>query len=66
MTLSGGTRAQLGDDAPALTAGGYAYIGVYSGDSNYTGYTGAVEPLTISQGSLEREHGDLGLDRRRR
>src|SRR6202795_2886411 len=32
-------------------AGSYSYIGVYSGDSNYTGYTGAVEPLTINQGS---------------
>ena len=35
----------------ALTAGSYSFIGVYSGDSNYTGYTGAVEPLTINQGS---------------
>ena len=31
----------------ALSAGGYSYIGVYSGDSNYTGYIGAVEPLTV-------------------
>jgi len=35
----------------ALTAGSYAYVGVYSGDGNYTGYVGAVEPLTISQSS---------------
>ena len=35
----------------ALTAGSYAYIGVYSGDGNYTGSVGAVEPLTVSQGS---------------
>ncbi len=35
----------------ALTAGSYSFIGVYSGDSNYTGYTGAVEPLTINQAS---------------
>jgi hypothetical protein len=34
----------------ALTAGSYAYIGVYSGDSNYTGAVGAVEPLKINQG----------------
>jgi hypothetical protein len=32
----------------ALMAGSYSYIGVYSGDSNYAGSTGAVEPLTIS------------------
>ncbi len=35
----------------ALTSGSYAFIGVYSGDSNYTGYTGAVEPLTINKAS---------------
>ena len=35
----------------ALTAGSYSFIGVYSGDSNYTGYTGAVEPLTINKAS---------------
>ena len=34
-----------------LTAGSYSFIGVYSGDSNYTGYTGAVEPLTVSKAS---------------
>src|SRR5437879_7593514 len=33
-----------------LMAGSYSYIAVYSGDSNYSGSTGAVEPLTISQG----------------
>ena len=43
-------RAQLGATA-ALTAGSYSYIGVYSGDSNYAGYTGAVEPLTINKAS---------------
>ena len=35
----------------ALTPGSYSFIAVYSGDSNYTGYTGAVEPLTINQNS---------------
>ena len=34
-----------------LAAGAYSFIAVYSGDSNYTGSTSAVEPLTISQGS---------------
>src|SRR5205085_1702135 len=35
----------------AITAVSYSYIAIYSGDSNYTGSTGAVEPLTINQGS---------------
>ena len=30
-----------------MVAGGYSYIAVYSGDGNYTGSVGAVEPLTI-------------------
>ena len=33
----------------ALTAGSYSYIGVYSGDSNYTGFTTGPETLTINQ-----------------
>ncbi len=35
----------------ALAAGGYSFIGVYSGDSNYKGYQGAIEPLSISKAS---------------
>ena len=50
VTLSGGSVPNSSTTA-ALTAGSYSFIGVYSGDSNYTGYTGAVEPLTINQGS---------------
>ncbi len=34
-----------------LAAGAYSFVAVYSGDSNYTGSTSPVEPLTISQGS---------------
>src|SRR5579863_5949115 len=34
-----------------LPAGSYSYQAVYSGDSNYAGSTGAVEPLTVSQGT---------------
>jgi len=34
-----------------LTAGSYSFIAIYSGDSNYAGSTGAVEPLTVSQGT---------------
>jgi hypothetical protein len=51
VTLSGGVVANSATTA-ALTAGGYAFIGVYSGDSNYTGYVGGVEPLTINKASL--------------
>jgi uncharacterized repeat protein (TIGR01451 family) len=37
---------------PALLAGSYQFQASYkSGDSNYSGSTSAVEPLTISQGS---------------
>ena len=36
----------------ALTAGSYAYIAVYSGDTNYAESVGAAEPLTINQGTL--------------
>ena len=50
VTLSGGSVPNSATTA-ALTAGSYSFIGVYSGDSNYTGYVGAVEPLTINQGS---------------
>jgi len=35
----------------ALAAGSDAYIAVYSGDSNYAGSTGAVEPLTVGKAS---------------
>jgi hypothetical protein len=34
-----------------LAAGVYSFIADYSGDSNYTGSTSAVEALTINQGS---------------
>ena len=48
MTLSGGTvpNSSL---SPTLTEGGYAFIGVYSGDTNYASSTGAPEPLSINQ-----------------
>ncbi len=48
VTLTGGVVPNSATTA-ALTAGSYSYIGVYSGDSNYTPSTGAVEPLTINQ-----------------
>gem|GEM_PF-4218729 len=51
MTLTGTGAVPSSATTPALTAGSYSYIGVYSGDSNYKGYTGAVEPLTVNQGS---------------
>ncbi len=50
VTLSGGIVPNS-TATGALTAGGYAYIGVYSGDSNYASSVGAVEPLTVNQAS---------------
>jgi len=50
VTLVNGTVPNSALTA-GLTAGSYSCIGVYSGDSNYKGYTGAVEPLTVNQGS---------------
>jgi len=50
VTLVNGTVPNSALTA-GLTAGSYSYIGVYRGDSNYKGYTGAVEPLTVNQGS---------------
>ncbi len=47
VTLSAGGGVPNSATTAALSAGSYAYIGVYSGDSNYTGGVGAVEPLTI-------------------
>ena len=47
VTLSNGAVPNSAATA-ALAAGSYAYIGVYSGDSNYTGSVGAVEPLTVN------------------
>jgi hypothetical protein len=34
-----------------LKPGSYSFIAIYSGDNNYSGSTGAVEPLTINQGT---------------
>ena len=34
-----------------LAAGAYSFIAVYSGDSNYTGSTSAVEPLSVGRGT---------------
>ena len=50
VSLNGGSVPNSATTA-ALTAGGYSFIGVYSGDSNYASSVGAVEPLTVNQGS---------------
>ena len=49
VTLTGNGSVPNSATTAALAAGGYAYIGVYSGDTNYSGSTGAVEPLSISK-----------------
>src|SRR5207248_2946755 len=48
VALSGGVVPNSANTA-ALAAGSYSYIAIYSGDSNYNGSTGAVEPLTIAK-----------------
>ena len=48
VTLSSGNVPNSAQTT-ALAAGSYSYIAVYSGDSNYNGAKGAVEPLTINQ-----------------
>jgi hypothetical protein len=35
-----------------LAAGAHSFVAVYGGDSNYSGATSAVEPLTVGQGTL--------------
>ena len=45
VTLSGGVVPNSAATV-ALAAGSFSYVAVYSGDSNYTGSTGAVEPST--------------------
>jgi hypothetical protein len=52
VTLSGGVVPDSSPHGP-LAAGSYSFIAVYSGDSNYTGSTSAVEPLTVSKGSSD-------------
>ena len=45
----------------ALTAGSYSFIGVYSGDSNYTRLHRRGRAVDDQQGVVEREHGDLSI-----
>jgi uncharacterized repeat protein (TIGR01451 family) len=54
VTLSGGL-APNSPATPALPAGGYQFTARYGGDTNYTGSTSAVEPLTISQASTSTQ-----------
>ena len=51
VTLNSNGSVPNSATTAALTAGNYSYIGVYSGDSNYIGYVGAVEPLPSNQGT---------------
>jgi hypothetical protein len=50
VTLANGTVPNS-NTTGALGAGAYSYVAIYSGDSNYTGSTGSVEPLTINKGT---------------
>ena len=49
VTLTAAGTVPNSDTTAALTAGGYSYIAVYSGDSNYKGFVGVIEPLTVKQ-----------------
>ncbi len=51
VTLNANGTVPSSEVKGPLAAGAYSFIAVYSGDSNYTGSTSALEPLTISQGS---------------
>ena len=44
VTLNANGTVPNSTPTAALAAGSYSFIAVYSGDSNYTGYTGPVEP----------------------
>ncbi len=48
-TLPVGTQSS---NHNALGAGDYGFVAVYSGDSNYSGSTGACEPFTIDKAQL--------------
>ncbi len=50
VTLNANGTVPNSTISAALMAGSYSYIAIYSGDSNYKGSTGVVEPLTIGQG----------------
>ncbi len=47
VMLTGTGSVPNSSSTGGLGAGSYSFIAVYSGDSNYTAYTGMVEPLTI-------------------
>ncbi len=51
VTLNANGTVPNSTISAALMAGSYSYIAIYSGDSNYKGSTGVVEPLTIGQGT---------------
>ncbi len=51
VTLTGTGAVPNSTTTTALSAGSYSYIAVYSGDTNYKGSVGTVEPLTVNQGS---------------
>jgi hypothetical protein len=48
VTLTATGTVPNSDTTPALPAGSYQFVAVYSGDSNYKGSTSSVEPLTVT------------------
>ncbi len=51
VTLNSNGTVPNSSTTSALAAGSYSYIAIYSGDNNYKGSTGSVEPLTINKAS---------------
>ena len=52
VTLTAAGTVPNSDTTAALPKGNYSYIAVYSGDANYKGSVGTVEPLIINIASL--------------
>ncbi len=52
VTLNADGTVPISAATTALAAGSYSYIAIYSGDNNYMGATGVVEPLTINKGTI--------------
>ena len=63
VTMSSGTVPHSSTTDP-LQAGGYSYLAVYSGDSNYKGSTGDCEPFSVAKGtsSITTTVFDAGTD----
>ncbi len=67
VTLTGAGLVPNSSETDPLQAGSYSYKAVYSGDSNYTGSTGACEPFKIAQAGSQtatvvKDHAGVTVD----